>query len=454
MSRLLPIALCLALQANMAHAVLCAPEIPASGGGIGGTGHEEAGGIGGTGRAPGSGGMGGTGLAPEPGTGGVGGTGVIGSITGFASLCVNGLEVHYGAKTPVDLNGEPATLGLLKRGQIVTLQAAGANGWLATPRISVQYALVGPVTQAGSAGLRVMNQEVRMAPGQERLQAELKPGDVVRVSGHRGADGRVNATDISRAAPDTPASMTGRVSADQGWHMGGTPLTGSIPSDVAGRELLVRGRWADGKLVAEAIRPSGAESVLQHSERVVMEAIVHRVEHDGRLTTDQRPVVRDAGSPRAEVGDRIIVTGRIDREGQVRAERIELMHDRPEPISRGGSPSVTSAYSNDGEGRHREADHGGSSGSSERSGRGDGHDKREHLDKAEKSERTEKIERSERAERTEKVEKPEKVEKVEKVEKPEKVERPEKTEKIERPEKVERSDRAERPDRVERNERD
>jgi hypothetical protein len=29
-------------------------------------------------------------------------------ITGFASICVNGVEVHYDANTPVSINGQPA----------------------------------------------------------------------------------------------------------------------------------------------------------------------------------------------------------------------------------------------------------------------------------------------------------------------------------------------------------
>jgi hypothetical protein len=71
-------------------------------GGVGGTGNTVSptkGGVGGTGKSerPANGGVGGTGLQ----AGGVGGTGIVGTITGFGSVCVNGLEVEYDHSTPV-----------------------------------------------------------------------------------------------------------------------------------------------------------------------------------------------------------------------------------------------------------------------------------------------------------------------------------------------------------------
>ena len=38
----------------------------------------------------------------------MGGTGIIGTITGFASVCVNGLEVEFEDDTPVEIDGTPA----------------------------------------------------------------------------------------------------------------------------------------------------------------------------------------------------------------------------------------------------------------------------------------------------------------------------------------------------------
>ena len=73
---------------------------------------EDPGGIGGTGvTAHGEKGLGGTGIiAGDPGTGGgIGGTGIVGVISGFASICVNDVEVHFDANTPVLDNGKPVS---------------------------------------------------------------------------------------------------------------------------------------------------------------------------------------------------------------------------------------------------------------------------------------------------------------------------------------------------------
>src|SRR5213075_3081748 len=64
---------------------------------------QAPGGTGGTGVAPG--GVGGTGIGSESDNGGIGGTGIVGTITGFASICVNGLEVHFSNDVPVSENG-------------------------------------------------------------------------------------------------------------------------------------------------------------------------------------------------------------------------------------------------------------------------------------------------------------------------------------------------------------
>jgi hypothetical protein len=115
---LLQVAVVLGLTAT-AVPVARADVCTAQEGGIGGTGARAEGGIGGTG-ARAEGGIGGTGARAD---GGVGGTGIVGTITGFASVCVNGLEVHYDANTPVTVDGRAAPAGELAIGQVVSAEA-------------------------------------------------------------------------------------------------------------------------------------------------------------------------------------------------------------------------------------------------------------------------------------------------------------------------------------------
>jgi hypothetical protein len=183
-------------------------------GGVGGTGvRSENGGVGGTGaplpQRPGGtggtgavadgvdgtfidhGGAGGTG-APILRPGGTGGTGIVGTITGFASICVNGLEVHFGKDVPVSENGAPASSAHLAIGQVVAVEAFAGKRGLQAGRISILNVYEGPLTALpnASASLRVMGQPVRLAAG-ARVAEGLRPGEPVRVSGLRDAKGEV-----------------------------------------------------------------------------------------------------------------------------------------------------------------------------------------------------------------------------------------------------------------------
>ena len=51
-------------------------------------------------------GLGGTGLMANTGNG-LGGTGIVGEITGFGSIFVNGVEIEYDSDTPFTINGTP-----------------------------------------------------------------------------------------------------------------------------------------------------------------------------------------------------------------------------------------------------------------------------------------------------------------------------------------------------------
>jgi len=119
--------------------------------GIGGTGAAQSG-IGGTGLH--DGGMGGTGN-PQGGIGGtrniaddggIGGTGIVGVITGFASICVNGIEIQYSSGTTISMDGQPTTARELAVGQVVAARALGTGDKLTARNIAVIHAAIGPVS--------------------------------------------------------------------------------------------------------------------------------------------------------------------------------------------------------------------------------------------------------------------------------------------------------------------
>jgi hypothetical protein len=90
------------------------------------------------------GGVGGTGISARD-AGGIGGTGIVGVITGFGSVCVNGLEVGYDASSRVETDGEPSEAERLAVGQVVVIDAERRGDELWAEQIAVRNTAVGPI---------------------------------------------------------------------------------------------------------------------------------------------------------------------------------------------------------------------------------------------------------------------------------------------------------------------
>ncbi len=236
------------------------PDAAANGCAGGGEPRPDEGGIGGTGilsmQPDDEGGIGGTGISAEA------DTGVIGTVTGFGSICVNGVEIHYGADTPVQIDGQPATAGQLAVGQVVEVTASGTASDLQARHIAVRHVVSGPVTRldAERAEIEVMGQTVLLSPltrvgdGESAAVATAFPLESsVQVSGMRRDDGAVEASRINRV--DTPAvQVVGPVTkVDSGmvWVAGTAARTNSAAAIAVGDEVQVAGHW-DGAAIRAA----------------------------------------------------------------------------------------------------------------------------------------------------------------------------------------------------------
>lgn len=391
------------------------------------------GGLGGTGySAGGEGGIGGTGRTGDPGNegaGGIGGTGIVGTITGFASICVNGLEVHYDSDVPVSENGKASTARGLAIGQLVAVEAQASARGLEARQIEVIHALEGPVTRVDPATdqLEVMGAKVAVthAAGQEQL-ATLKPGDWVQVSGHpAGADG-IAASRIARIEARRDATISGRAD-ETAPQLGGVTIDRRLHG-----ELTVRGQW-DGKrlTVRESLPSAGAEWQGRISQ-VVVETRVRQSSDQG-IRTGRRDVDaalaanRDKNaaqklSAELAAGTLIRVTARLSPEGKLQAVRIERASRQRLEQSNAAKP---------GSERKRDQEAGGDG--RDNSGKDENRAAKEAAKAAERIEKqrseTERTERTEHADR-------------------------ERAEKAERQQRVERSDRVERSERVDRSGRD
>lgn len=288
------------------------------------------------------GGMGGTGMRAD---GGIGGTGIqaeadlglIGVITGFGSICVDGIEVHYDPDTPVTSAGAPASAAALALGQLVAVRAAGNGSHVRARDIQILEAVVGPASGFDRAAntLQVAGQRVRLdattvlAAG--AAPAELA-GQTLRVSGLWRADGSLAATRVERA----PADAAPRVARD--WPELGT------------RRLIFEGYVSDVR--PDALRVGGVT-----------------IHADARLAAS---VERD----------RLVrLSARVERDGSRVAERVDVLERGREsgPSERSGGPSSRE--------RLERSENGGP-------GRPDRSERPERSDRGERIERPERPDRS------------------------------------------------------------
>ena len=330
----------------------------------------DPGGIGGTGID--GGGIGGTGQQAEA------EIGVIGVVTGFASICVNGIEVHYDASTPVSMNGETASAGALGVGKVVAVRAVGSGTQVRARSIDIVDAAVGPLTAVESPGtqVQVLGQRVRISSAtvlggdlsRERL-AGARVGDVMRVSGLRAADGAIMATRIETAPRATRARA-----ADFGVPGPGRFLVQGYVTDVQPQVLRVGATRFNvtaelgaqlnrGQLVRISGRSEGGNRIVERADFLTgpfdirpqrtlrSEPRPTRGSGDGRSGRDGDEGDRSGRSGRdSEQSDRSGRSGperavEVDRSGRSGPERVERPErsdrsgrsERPERVDRSGS---------------------------------------------------------------------------------------------------------------------
>lgn len=417
MQRFFPFLVVVSLIVLSANAT--AAETNVCNAGIGGTGVQQDG-IGGTGVQANSG-VGGTGAQANS---GVGGTGIIGVITGFASICVNGLEVHYDSQTYVDVDGAAASIDALNIGQLVAIESSNKGNQLRAQRVSVSHIMIGRIEKVDAAQntVQIMGQTIRL--GSNTIGgADLKVNQIVKVSGLVTANNLVHAMRFDLAAANTPSSIAGLI--DKTGQINGVNIAGASHTE---RAVQVSGRWDGRSLQAEHINESAMQRVLKGSESVIIQGIAPA--RTGQQFNMQNQTINiDANTKvigaRADNNQSIIVRGKLDRAGKITARTIEYSN-QDKVLERGGSkhrPNASDKPSSNSNDKVRNAGY--------------------KLDAKDRTEKSESAERHENIERQEKAEHAEHVERAEHAERPEKLERAERTQRPEKPEKTERAERHE-----------
>lgn len=244
------------------------PAVEAGEGRTGGDGS----GMGGTGHSGDGSGIGGTGTRAENNDGnGMGGTGIVGVITGFGSICVNGVEVQYDSATPVHRDGAPSNAAQLAVGQLVSVDARSDRGGLRANWIEQHTAVVGPIASIDVAHgeIVVLGQKVHVTG---RQAAALRVGQFVRVSGLPGGQAIV-ATRIVTLAAAGNMSVAGVVRA-QGGHLflGSLELSGA-PADIADKRVRVDGQLMDGAFAVSRVEVAPEIRALLKSQRLILQGV-------------------------------------------------------------------------------------------------------------------------------------------------------------------------------------
>jgi len=150
-------------------------------------------------------GIGGTGkqLASESGIGGTGKqpVGIIGTITGFGSIFVNGIEIEYDENTPFSIDGKPSPLQQLAIGDVVEVLTTDGKDFTHAEAINLRHEVIGKVesVEAETFSFSIDGQSIIQPINSARMPAI---GTWLAVSGHRVDEQNIIATRITPATSE------------------------------------------------------------------------------------------------------------------------------------------------------------------------------------------------------------------------------------------------------------
>ncbi len=313
----------------------------------------------------GGGGSGDDGVIAPPPSNGIVRTGmVLGPITSFGSVVVNG--IHYETDDAViTVNGEPATQADLRVGQVVRVVAELEDGEVTgtASKVSFDDNVEGPIASLDVAAgvLVVLGQTVRVGPNtsfddsiQPRSLEGLSVGDFVEVSGLPMADGSIDATRIELDADGDELEVHGIVSgldtANQTFSINDLVVDYSAAQlddfpggGIAdGQPVEAKGTTLDGAgaLVATRVEFEGGFIAGEEDDFAEIEGFITRFasaeDFDVAgvpVTTDSATRFEDGTAADLALNVKVEVEGLFDGDGRLLAREVE--------IERGGDVEVT-----------------------------------------------------------------------------------------------------------------
>jgi hypothetical protein len=200
-------------------------------------------------------GIGGTGMQAS------GPVGLLGQVTGFGSIFVNGIEVEPQAATALSIDGRPVASIDFELGDVVEVLTRDDAGYTDALRVNLRHEVIGPLDTVSADGreLRVLGQVVRL----HEAAASFAVGDRLAVAGFRDQAGMIHASRVTRIE-STDVLLRGELERGPG---GATVAGQSV--QMAGQATVRGGRVvAHGRLVGETLQITdlSAERLLPFAE--------------------------------------------------------------------------------------------------------------------------------------------------------------------------------------------
>jgi len=336
------------------------------GGGGGGTTDVAGGGIGGTGISTGP--ITATGTVAAASVGGAVVTAAVTMASTIPTITVNGAVFKIPATATVALNGRQKSATDLRVGQVVTVRFTGDPGTATADAVTYDPNLTAPVEAVDPVNgtITLLGQVVRVEnllaaqddAGQvitpTTILSDIKPGDLLEISGERDADGLLHATRIERKVQDTdpnaPVSVevegvvdrlvegesftldTLTVVIPQGLTVDGTLADGvevDVEGTLSGTTLTAGSIEVKGSPVADQVQNSQVElkgfittidHLMSHDE-IEVDGVVVQLSGATEIKGDEGMM---AGRADLHLNVEVEVKGTADGSGGVVAERITL----------------------------------------------------------------------------------------------------------------------------------
>jgi hypothetical protein len=279
-------------------------------------------------------GLGGTGIsvADNRNGDGLGGTGIIGTISGFGSILVNGLKLEFDRATAVVNDGRPAALDELRVGQVIQgVARRRADGRLYLETLDIQHAVSGPITAIDykTQSMVVLGQNIRLNLAGDKAATKafrtLRAGDVVSVSGLRLEDGTIVASRVDEQSHDGRLIVRGTADDVNAAAVRIGALSVPLAPDAAvsppqaGARVFVSGRMINDAFVPDVIMGGSGLPFTDKVGEVSLEGYAPR---SGPLKL--HGAVIDGAALPADItpDERIVVTGHVNAPDHVTATAV------------------------------------------------------------------------------------------------------------------------------------